>query len=184
MKKTLFLTENESKRILDLHKNAILNEQTYYIGADGKPGIAPIPQVPPTGAKTVTKQEYDAAMKGTVAPNPAVLNVTQNTPLQPQTPAGTQTPTNTQTPPPAKENNQLALQKLLNTKFQAGLKEDGKVGPLTIAAALKALGGNVSSGTQTPASGTQTPASGTQTPAGTQTPSTGASSFSVTDGNF
>ena len=46
----------------------------------------------------------------------------------------------------------LEVQKLLNTKFSAGLKEDGKVGPLTLGAtmnALEGLSGGSTSGTAT-----------------------------------
>jgi hypothetical protein len=43
----------------------------------------------------------------------------------------------------------LEVQKLLNTKFSLGLKEDGRVGPLTLGAIMSALEGGSSSSAST-----------------------------------
>ena len=43
----------------------------------------------------------------------------------------------------------LEVQKLLNTKYSAGLKEDGKIGPLTLGSMMTALEGGTSGGSTT-----------------------------------
>ena len=66
----------------------------------------------------------------------------------------------------------LEVQKLLNTKFSAGLKEDGRVGPLTLGAMMNALEGSTGGSTTTPTTtvaGSTTP---TTTVAGSTTPTT------------
>jgi hypothetical protein len=76
----------------------------------------------------------------------------------------------------------LEVQKLLNTKYSAGLKEDGKIGPLTLGSMMNALEG--SSGTSTGASVTSsstTVASGTPTTT-TTTVAGGSSSNASTGG--
>jgi hypothetical protein len=180
MKNLFDIREEEKNRILNLHESA--TKRQYITEAfENFPCVAKHPN-----AKSITLNDgsmaYDingVTYYGNGRKSSANGNVSFTC-----NDAEFKTQSNTQTP--AKANNGVELQKLLNSKFQAGLKEDGKVGPLTIAAALKALGGGESTGTQTPATGTQTPATGTQTPAtGTQTPATtGTPSFQVSDGNF
>ncbi len=175
MKNLFNIREEEKNRILNLHESA--TKRQYITEAfENFPCVAKHPN-----AKSITLNDGSSAYEingvtyygnGRKSSPNGNVSFTCNDPEFKQS--------NTQTP--AKANNGIELQKLLNSKFQSGLKEDGKVGPLTIAAAIKALGGNVPTGTQTPATGTQTPATGTQTPAtGTQTPT---SSFQVNDGNF
>ena len=134
MKKRLFLTEEESNRILDLHKKAILNEEDrYYQSPDGSVGVLTnMVSVPPAGSTFISKDAYDVAVKN------KNFITTQTTTVAP-----------TVTNPPQNESDGLKLQKLLNSKFQAGLKEDGKVGPLTTKAALNAITGVQPSTTQT-----------------------------------
>jgi hypothetical protein len=97
--------------------------------------------------------------------------------------AGASTTTKT-----TRKSTGLEVQKLLNTKFSAGLKEDGVLGPLSRGAIMTALeGGSTSSGsttaTTTVAGGvggatttTTTVAGGTttNTPSGGGTPKSGA----------
>lgn len=57
----------------------------------------------------------------------------------------------------------LEVQKLLNTKYSAGLKEDGKIGPLTLGSMMNALEGSSGTSTGASVSATTTIASGTPT---------------------
>jgi hypothetical protein len=50
----------------------------------------------------------------------------------------------------------LDVQKLLNTKFSSGLKEDGRVGPLTLGAIMNALEGSTGGSTGSSTEGSTT----------------------------
>ena len=72
MKKLYFLNEEESNRILNLHKDAtkrqylnVLTEQIeqFYKGSDGKVGKLVGPYILPQGATKITQQEYDTQIK-------------------------------------------------------------------------------------------------------------------------
>jgi hypothetical protein len=71
MKKLYFLNEEESNRILNLHKDAtkrqylnVLTEQVqFYKGSDGKVGKLLGPYDLPQGATKITQQEYDTQIK-------------------------------------------------------------------------------------------------------------------------
>lgn len=73
----------------------------------------------------------------------------------------------------------LEVQKLLNTKYSAGLKEDGKIGPLTLGSVMNALEG--SSGTSTGASVSATTTIASGTPTTTTTTVAGGSSITQTN---
>ena len=76
----------------------------------------------------------------------------------------------------------LEVQKLLNTKYSAGLKEDGKIGPLTLGSMMNALEGSAGTSTGASVSATTTITSGT--PTTTTTTVAGGSSASTSTGGI
>ena len=110
MKKLYFLNEEESNRILNLHKDAtkrqylnVLTEQEqFYKGSDGKVGKLVGPYNLPQGATRITQQEYDTQIK-TQTPNPNTYHQFQGLEVTPKTKVQTPTPeqlkkTTTRTP--------------------------------------------------------------------------------------
>jgi len=169
--KKIYLNEelNSMKYLFDYKRGRVISEQvTYYKGADGKVGVFNGPYALPQGAVAITQQEYNTASSVQSTPQPSQQTAPQASVTTPQT---TQQPTTPQQP--GSGSDALELQKLLNSKFQAGLKEDSKIGQLTVAAALKALGGvpkgKTNSSTTTTTTAKPTGSSTTQTNNLTQT---------------
>jgi hypothetical protein len=123
-----------------------------------------------------------------------VVGGTQSVSVGPTTPvAPTASITPSTTTKTTRKATGLEVQKLLNTKFSTGLKEDGRVGPLTLGAIMNALEGSSgsSAGTSTGVSTTPTTTvaggsvTSTTTVAGstTQTPTAAASGGGGIDPN-
>ena len=178
MKKRLNINENESKRILDLHKNAIIQEQittpdkrmaidNTYVNQMIKP-FNPKPtnygfQTDPYSSQnTYNMAGFNQTPGGFQQTFIDGLNkVSQN--ITTTTTTAKVVTTTTTVKKVITNTDAVNLQKELNSKFQAGLKEDGKVGPLTIAATLKALGGDSAVTQTTTQTTTLAPLTGTET---------------------
>ena len=73
MIRPLIISEEESKRILNLHrkteKTVISEQRRYYRGADLKLGYVDGPVRLPDGATAISKEEYDKAISGSLIPS-------------------------------------------------------------------------------------------------------------------
>ena len=155
MKKLYFLNEEESKRILNLHKDAtkrqylnVLTEQEqFYKGSDGKVGKSLGPRDLPQGAIKITQQEYDTLIK-TQTPVDAEAVVVQKPEVQ-----------KPEVQKPEVQKPVQSVNKPLVTKIQQTLKDkgvklgttgfnkdgvDGVMGKLTLNGIISLLGSSES----------------------------------------
>jgi hypothetical protein len=114
-----------------------------------------------------------------------VVGGTQSVSVGPTTTIATTVSPSATTVKTTRKGTGMEVQKLLNSKFGAGLKEDGKVGPLTLGAMMNALegsSGSASTSTGASVSATTTIASGGSTT--TTTTVAGGSSTTATTGGI
>ena len=113
-----------------------------------------------------------------------VVGGTQSVSVGPTTTIATTVSPSATTVKTTRKGTGLEVQKLLNTKYNSGLKEDGKVGPLTLGAIMTALEGSASTSTGASVSATTTAASGGSTTTTTTVSGSASTGATVTTGGI